>query len=110
MDAQSTLMAARDALDRSAFVEAENILLPLAEQENFEAQSLLGIVFQIQGNLDAAIHWLEKAALGGNGCGAHNLGVAYLPSNPEEGKKWLQLAYDLGFESEVASDPLWFKR
>ena len=51
MDAQSTLKAARDALDRSAFIEAESILRPLAEQENIEAQSLLGVVCQIQGKL-----------------------------------------------------------
>jgi TPR repeat protein len=110
MDAQSTLKAARDALDRSAFVEAENILRPLAEQENLEAQCLLGVVYQIQGKLNLAISWFQKAAEAGDGAAAHNLGVAYLPSNPEEGKKWLQLAYDLGFESQVATDPLWFKK
>ena len=51
MDAQSTLKAAREALDRSSFIDAESILRPLAEQENIEAQSLLGVVCQIQGKL-----------------------------------------------------------
>jgi TPR repeat protein len=110
VDAHSILVAAREAIDRSAFAEAEEILLPLAEKENAEAQGLLGFVFQIQGNFDNAMLWLKKAAQSGDGCAAHNLGVAYLQSNPEEGRKWLQLAYELGFESQVASDPLWFTR
>lgn len=113
MDAKSAIDAAQSALRREAFDEAEKLLLPLAEKGNVETQSLLGATYQIQGKWDSAISWLRKAAEAGNGCAAHNLGVVYLTSpepDPVEGRKWLQLAYDLGFEAQVASDPLWFKK
>lgn len=113
MDAQSAIAAAQSALSREAFEEAEKLLLPFAEGGNIETQSLLGAVYQVQGKFGFAISWLRKAAEAGNGCAAHNLGVVYFTCpepNQEEGKKWFQLAYDLGFEAQVATDPLWFKK
>lgn len=113
MNLHSAIAAAQKALERDAFGEAEDLLLPLAEQNSVEAQSLLGAVYQLQGNFELAISWLRKAAEAGNGCAAHNLGVVYLTSperNQEEAQKWLQLAYDLGFEAQVTTDPLWFKK
>lgn len=113
MDEQSAITAAHAAMERDAFEEAETILLPIAQSASVEAQSLLGTVYQIRGDFSAAILWLRKAAEAGNGCAAHNLGVVYLMSDPPnhaEGHKWLQVAYDAGFEAQVASDPLWFKK
>lgn len=112
MNVHSAIAEAQKALEHQAFGEAENLLLPFAKVNSVEAQSLLGSVYQLQGNFGSVIFWLQKAAEAGNGCAAHNLGVVYLTSpegNPEEAQKWLQLAHDLGFEAKVATDPLWFR-
>jgi len=119
MNHGSILNEARHLLDAGRYQAAIDALLPISEAGNAEAQALLGAIYFIGPGVYApkeALKWLKQAAEAGDGCAAHNLGTLFLtcepeiPRNPEESQRWYQLAYDLGFEETVASDPQWFKR
>ena len=94
-------------LKNEKYEEAFHILLPIAEGGNAEAQTKVGVLYQlglgVERNVKNAFYWLEKAAKQGVGEAAHNLGTLYLtcepdkPSNPEESKVWYSKAKDLGF-------------
>lgn len=108
-----TRTEAQAAFAAEEYERAAALLKDWAERGDVEAQGFLGMVYFVRGLMNEAIHWLTKAADLGDGLAAHNLGTLYLacdPRQPEEAKKWYQLAYELGVEEKISSDPLWFRR
>lgn len=103
------------AFDEEDYKLALQLMLPLAEAGDVDIQGALGVLYQLgQGtgrDLDKAVCWLEKAALGGSGLAAWNLGTLYmtcepdLPIDPEKSKAWRDKADELGISPfSVSSD------
>ena len=113
---ESKLKAALDAIDRQDYVGAVRLLLPLAEAGYAEAQSNLGVLYQlglgVPRDVVTAVRWLKVAVEHGNGSAAHNLGTIYLtgseevPIDADASKEWFRKARELGFE---VADPDWYE-
>lgn len=85
---------------------AAQLMLPLAEAGDIEVQAALGAIYQngcdTPRDLEKAVYWLEKAALGGSGLAAWNLSTLYMTCapdweiNPEKSDMWRKRAEELG--------------
>ncbi len=88
------------------FARAFEILKPLAEQGDADAQITLGIMYDYGQGVPkddaAATEWYRKAALHGIPTVQHNLGVKYfegigIEKDYAEAARWWRMAADLGF-------------
>lgn len=112
MDVNEKLNQALNLISSEQFVEAEKILLPLAEHGSSKAQARLGFLYlaglEMGRDIELAEKWLLHAAHAGEGDAAHNLGTLYRTSAPdipidlEKSKEYFRLAKQLGFK--VAPD------
>ena len=105
------------AFERGDHALGRDLLFPLAEAGDHEAQAVLGTYCWLDlGSFDAAERWLRTAADAGHGGAAHNLGVLYSTGWPgqapdaDRSRHYLKMACDSGFEHAVASAPMWWKR
>ena len=98
-----------DALVKGDYAEALAILQPYAESGDAEAQSYLGMMYQlglgIEPNAIEALKFLHLAVEQGRGDAAHNIGTLYLTNYPnlprdvEKSKYWYRKARKLGFQA-----------
>lgn len=104
--ATDPLEAGKNAYLANDFKRAYEILLPLAEQGNPDAQITLGIMFDYGQGVakdDAqATGWYRKAAMQGMPAVQHNLGVKYfegigIGKDYTEAARWWRMAAKLGF-------------
>ncbi len=96
-------------LEKEKYEDAFRLLLPCAENGIEEAQSNIGVMYQlglgITRDIQQAIKWLSLAAENGCGEAAHNLGTLYLtsepdiPRNQQKSSYWYRRAKELGFQS-----------
>jgi len=92
------LSIAKKLIKENQQQNALDILLPLAEQNNAEAQNLVGELYHFGGegllvDFQKAHTWYLKAFQNGNGEAANHLGRLYLngegvPKDPQEAIKW----------------------
>lgn len=104
--ASDPLEAGKDAYLANDFKRAYEILRPLAERGNPDAQITLGIMFDYGQGVakdDAqATEWYRKAAMQGMPAVQHNLGVKYfegigIDKDYAEAARWWRMAAKLGF-------------
>ena len=101
-----------EAMVKGEYREALAILRPYAESGDAEAQSYLGLMYQLglgqEPNANEALRFLHLAVEQGRGDAAHNIGTLYLMNHPdlprdvEKSKYWYRKARELGFQ--VAND------
>lgn len=92
------LNEAKNLIEIDRKYEALNILVPLAELNNAEAQNLIGEIYHfggkdIQVDYQKAYLWYQRAFENGSGQAANHLGRIYLngegrPSNPKIAEYW----------------------
>jgi hypothetical protein len=94
-----------DALNRGEVEDAYNILRPLADQGNAEAQFLIGHMYRtgqgITKDETEAVRWYRLAAEQGNSDGEYMLGAAYafgsgVPKDYQQAEKWFLRAAKQG--------------
>jgi len=99
------LAAAEAAFGRGEWATVLELLRPLAEQGNAEAQASLAMIYSrglgLPQDSVAALEWYRKAALQGNVRAQHNLAVLYITGrgvvpDPVEAMKWMRKAADQG--------------
>ena len=102
-----------DAFSNMRYVDAFQILLPLAEKGVAEAQCIIGSIYQT--GLGApingikAVEWYLKAVEQGHALACHNLGTIYevgmpgVPSDLEQAKFFQNRAAELGFRMQFSS-------
>ncbi len=92
---------ARTAVNTRDFDRAYQLLRPLAEQGNAEAQYNLGVLYRtgrgVTKDYSAAFTWFGKAAAQAHAQAQYNLGVLYLngwgtAADPDQARHWLELA------------------
>ena len=92
---------ARTAVNTRDFDRAYQLLRPLAEQGNAEAQYNLGVLYRtgrgVPKDYSAAFNWFGKAAAQKHAQAQYNLGVLYLngwgtTTDPDQARYWLELA------------------
>ena len=100
------------AFEAKEFANAKQLLYPLAEQGNAEAQYRLAIMAQVGlgmvKNCASAVKWMRAAAGQGFGLAQHGLGFMYLQgectkTDPAEAAKWFRLAADQGLSGSQAT-------
>jgi len=108
---------ADEAFQRRDMSRVRELLSPLASKGDKEAQRVLGTFLTFEPpTLSEGIRWLRSLADAGDGHAAHNLanslfmGGPGINPDPEEATRYMQIAYDSGFEASVSSDPLWWKK
>ena len=93
------------AYQHGDYALAEQLIRPLAEQGNAEAQFRLGIMHQLGKGVPQdyreAVKWYRKAADQGDAQGQFSLGVMYrsgvgIPQDYQEALKWFRKAADQG--------------
>ncbi len=93
------------AYDRGDYGEAFNIFLPLAEEGNAEAQTMIGYLYAtgngVPQNDDAALRWYTSAAEQGYALAQLNLGIMYENVRAGSGgvglaQRWYRLAAEQG--------------
>jgi uncharacterized protein len=103
--AQDDLAAAEAAFRRGDFATTLQLVRPLAEQGNAEAQLSLATLYSrgagVPRDYAEAIKWYRKSAEQGNVAAQYNLGAMYatgrgVEPDPAEGAKWLRRAADHG--------------
>ncbi len=100
------------AFEAKEFRRSMQLLQPLAEQGNPQAQYRLAVQFQaglgvVQNQLQA-YHWMREAADQDHGLALHGLGIMYLygecvEKNECEAAQWLQRAADQGLAGSMAA-------
>jgi len=111
---------AADAFNRGDLGQVRVLLSPLVASGDMAAQTALGTFLSLDAGCDPLVYaegmeLLRRAAHAGYGHAAHNLATALVvgspasPPNHEEARRYMQIAYDSGFEATVSSDPLWWK-
>ncbi len=97
--------AGKRAFEKGDYTTALKKLMPLAEKGNAEAQSLVGLMYDLGKGLPRdtgqALRWYRAAADQGNAAGEFHLGTIYLNGagvarDTIQGLKWLTLAADQG--------------
>jgi uncharacterized protein len=104
---QDSIDKGKSAYESGEYAEALELLLPSAENNNADAQAIVGSIFLLSSDgerdLDKAIFWLERASRNGRGDAAHNLSTLYVTCEPEmprdtdKSKFWLRRARELGY-------------
>ena len=93
------------AFEAKEFRRALQLLTPLAEDGNADAQFRLAIMCQNGlgrvASEDQALHWMNASASQGHGLALHGLGIMYLygecvSKDESEALKWFQRAADQG--------------
>jgi len=100
------------AFEAKEFRRSLQLLQPLAESGNPEAQYRLAVQYQaglgvVQNQLQA-YHWMREAAGQDHGLALHGLGIMYLygecvEKNEPEAAVWLQRAADDGLAGSMAT-------
>jgi TPR repeat protein len=90
------------------YIESIKLLNPLAEEENAEAQCILGNIYHmgLGVNIDGpkAVHWYQQSARQGYAIASNNLAGIYfmgecgVAEDYEEALEWCQLGQKQGFE------------
>ena len=91
-----------NAFELLDYPKACELLKPLAEQGNAEAQCIIGNMYHLglglERSIAEAINWYTKSADQGYGVASNNLAGIYREKNDlEAAKKWYQLAEQQGF-------------
>ena len=110
-DADMGLASGIAAFEAKEFRRSMQLLQPLAEEGNPEAQYRLAIQFQaglgvVQNPLQA-FHWMRQAAGKDHGLAQHGLGIMYLygecvEKNEREAAAWLGRAADQGLAGSMS--------
>ena len=99
------------AFEAKEFRRARQLLQPLAESGNAEAQYRLAVQYQaglgVVANPPQAIHWMREAAAQDHGLALHGLGIMYLygecvEKNERQAAECLQRAADQGLAGSMA--------
>lgn len=95
------------AFQAQNYTTALNLLTPIAQQGNDEAQCILGCLYQLGQGVEQdqalATFWYQQAAKQGNGLAANNLagliwmGYESMAPNRLEAAKWYEIARAQGF-------------
>ncbi len=101
-----------NALNNEEYKKALTILEPLAKEQNAQALSMLGAMYQLGTGVPfdgkKAVELLSKAVSLGDGVAAHNLGTIYIMGLPgvekdaQLSKKYYRMAKDMG--AQFAAD------
>ena len=100
------------AFEAKEFRRARQLLQPLAEGGNAQAQYRLAVQYQaglgVVQNQQLAYHWMREAAEQDHDLALHGLGIMYLygecvEKNPQQAAKWLQRAAKLGLQGSMAA-------
>lgn len=100
------------AFEAKEFRRSLQLLQPLAENGNPEAQYRLAVQYQaglgVVHNPLQAYHWMREAAGHDHGLALHGLGIMYLygecvDKNEREAAIWLQRAADQGLAGSMAA-------
>lgn len=101
----SAFEAGKQAYLDKNYVQAMELLRPLAESGHAGALVSLGVMYDlgqgVEKNPLEAVKWFEKAALAGNAFVQHDLGVRYfkgdgVPEDPSQAVKWWTMAAQSG--------------
>jgi len=104
-DPREDLDAAEAAFGRQDWATALQLVRPLAEDGNAEAQASLAMLYSrglgLPQDSVAAIEWYRKSAEQGNVRAQHNLAVMYITGrgvvpDPAAAMKWMRMAADRG--------------
>ena len=111
-NAEMNLTSGIAAFEAKEFRRSLQLLQPLAESGNPEAQYRLAVQYQaglgvVQNQLQA-YHWMREAADQDHGLALHGLGIMYLygecvEKNEPEAAVWLQRAADHGLAGSMAT-------
>jgi len=111
-NAEMNLASGIAAFEAKEFRRSLQLLQPLAESGNPEAQYRLAVQYQaglgvVQNQLQA-YHWMREAADQDHGLALHGLGIMYLygecvEKNEPEAAVWLQRAADHGLAGSMAT-------
>lgn len=103
----SNLNAGLTAFNTEDYANAFELLKPLAEQGNAEAQCIIGNMYDLglglEKNILEAVEWYKKSSEQGYGVASNNLGTIFklgregIPVNQIESNKWYQKARNQGF-------------
>ncbi|NJN13853.1 MAG: sel1 repeat family protein [Richelia sp. RM2_1_2] len=98
----SNLSAGLAAFEAKNYVEAFELLKPLAEKGNAEAQCIIGSIYDLglgrESNALEAVKWYKKSASQGYGVASNNLGTIYysgregIEMNRAKASEWYQKA------------------
>ncbi|HSS63494.1 MAG TPA: tetratricopeptide repeat protein [Gammaproteobacteria bacterium] len=111
-DADMDLASGIAAFESKEFRRSLQLLQPLAENGNPEAQYRLAVQYQaglgVVPNELQAYRWMREAAAQNHDLAMHALGIMYLygecvEKNEREAAKWLQRAADLGLAGSMAA-------
>lgn len=100
------------AFEAKEFRRSMQLLQPLAENGNPEAQYRVAVQFQaglgVVPNALQAFRWMREAAEQGHGLAMHGLGIMYLygecvDKDEREAAVWLHRAADQGLEGSMAA-------
>ena len=110
----SDLQKGLKAFETQNYPQALQLLKPLAEQNNAQAQCILGNMYHlglgVERNLEEAIIWYLKSAQQGHAIAANNLGSIYLvgdegiEKNLTKAEQWFQKAREQGFINTPSSN------
>ena len=80
---ENEIQKALDLIVDEKYADALELLMPLANNGNIEAQANIGFLYQnglgVDRDIKKAINWLTEAADRGSGMAAHNLRHCLLP-------------------------------
>lgn len=103
----SNLTAGLAAFESEDYTNAFELLKPLADQGDAEAQCIIGNMYELglglESNVLEAVEWYRKSALQGYGVASNNLGTIFnsghegIPIDQAESNKWYQKAREQGF-------------
>lgn len=103
----SNLSAGLAAFEAKKYEEAFELLMPIAEQGNAEAQCIIGSMYDlglgIESNVLEAVKWYNKSASQGYAVASNNLGTIYysgkegIVRNRAKASEWYQKARQQGF-------------
>ena len=100
------------AFEAKEFRRSMQLLVPLAEQGNPEAQYRVAVQYQaglgVVPNPLQAYHWMREAAEQDHGLALHGLGIMYLygecvEKNPQSAARWLHRAAAQGLAGSMAA-------
>ena len=103
----SNLSAGLAAFEAEDYVKAFELLKPMGEKGNAEAQCLIGNMYDLglgrESNALKAVKWYKKSAEQGYGVASNNLGTIYysgregIVRNRAKASEWYQKARQQGF-------------
>lgn len=111
-NAEMDLASGIAAFEAKEFRRSRQLLQPLAENGNPQAQYRLAVQYQaglgvVQNQLQA-YHWMREAAEQNHALALHGLGIMYLygecvEKNEQEAAEWLHRAADQGLAGSMAA-------